>query len=454
MRKAAAQGEEETMASKEIQFSGHSPQVSGNHEVDTAPLRRRAPLAFRPSSGLAIGLASIAGIGVFLPVFRERLQDYFTLTTSQYGLLLNCGFLAGVLGTLLGGASLARFGELRIMRICFAGCAAGLLLSAWPGSWLLFLAGLSLSAFFLAPLGIALQAYLTALYPNRRRKIVALNLVAVAVCGMLFPLLAEFLLSLTRPGNHKDFAWILHGLFATTGIIILAGIVAGTRRTDGGTPGGPSAETRAPDATLSRGAVALLVALLALHSTADNVLALWIPLVLASRSFIAQPFLPGAVLAAVSLAYVVSRLLLSLLPEDRWRRRMMILPGLLGGSLALAGILSRDQAWTAIGYVAGAFCWSVECPVFIAFLAGAGSRFGKALAAFNVISLLAIFCLGTSLGILGDRLGEERIWRILLVPAAIFPLIGLGGFWWVLRYGKHLGLEQAGGSRAEGTDVK
>lgn len=432
-----------TMTSKEVPFSGSFSKVAGNPELDAAPLGRGASLTFQPSAGLAISLAALAGIGVFLPVFRERLQDYFDLTTSQFGLLLNCGFLAGVLGAVLGGASLARFGDRRIMRICFAGCAAGMLISAWPGSWLLFLAGLSLTAFFFAPLGIALQAYLTTLYPNRRRKIVALNLVAVAVCGMLFPLLVEFLLSLTRPENHTDFAWILHGLFATTGIIILGGLVTGMRRSDGGTPDGMSAGGGTRDATLPRGAVALLVALLALHGAADNVLALWMPRVLSSRSFADQPFLPGAVLAAVSLAYVVSRLLLSFLPEDRWRWRMMILPGLLGGALALAGILSRDQAWTAIGYVAGAFCWSVECPVFIAFLAGAGPRFGKAMATFNVISLLTIFCLGTSLGMLGDRLGEERVWRILLVPAALFPLIGLGGLWWVLRYGKLIGQEHA-----------
>ena len=284
---------------------------------------------FRPSARPAIGLAALAGIGAFLSVFPDRLQDHFRLTTTEFGLLLNCGAVAGVARTLLGRPLLARIGDRRMLRICLAGGAAGMLLAAWSGSCILFLVALSLTAFFVAPLNIALQTYLAALYPDRRRRIVALIFVAVSVFGMLFPLLVEFLLSLARPGSRADFAWILHGLFAATAIVFLGGLAAGTRRTGGESHGKPI-----DAATMPLGAVVLLVALLVLHGTADSVLAIWVPRVLSSRSYIDQPFLPGVVMAAFSFAYVVSRFLLSLLPEDRWRRRMMILPGLLGGSLA------------------------------------------------------------------------------------------------------------------------
>jgi len=390
-------------------------------------------VTFRPAAWLAIALAALAGAGGSLPVFRDRLLDHFGLTTTGYGLLLNAGVVAGVAGALLGGPLLARIGERRMLAICLAGCIAGLALMAWPGTWRTFVAGLALASFFLVPLGFALPAYLTALYPSARRRIIAFNLVAVSVVAMLIPLLMEWLIAHAQPGDRRTFAWILHGLFGATALVLLAGLLAGLRRTAGG--GGQRPASVVIAATLPRSAMVLLIALLCLHVTADTVLGMWMPLVLAGRSYAEHPVPPGVVMAAFAGVYAVTRLLLGILPEDRWRRRLMVLPGLCGGACVLAGILSRDQARTAIGYVAGACCWSLEFPVFIAALTGSGRRFGAAMAAFTVISGAATALLGSGLGLLGERLGEARMWQILLIPAALFPLVGLGGLAWVLRYG-------------------
>ncbi|MFZ4396333.1 MAG: MFS transporter [Kiritimatiellia bacterium] len=380
----------------------------------------------------AVGLTVIAGIGAWLPVFRDRLQDHYALTNVRFGLLLNIGFAAGVAGALAGGRLMAKIGPEKTFRLCLAGCAAGLLLGAIPGTWTLLLAALAVTALFIAPLNIALQANLMNMFPGSRRKVLSFSLVAFALFGMVFPLLAEWLMALAAVGDRWTFGLILHGLLGLAGVVVLLGAVAWNRSTS--TQDVSFAESTPDNPAMPAGAVVLLVVLLVLHGTIDSVLFTWMPRVLSSATYASHPVVPGAVIAAYSLAYVVSRLLLGIIPEERWRRRLMVVPGLAGGALLMAGILSRSQALTAAGYVAGAFVWSVECPVFLAALGGAGRRFGPAMAMVNVGSGLATFGLGTALGFLCDRLGDERLWQIILVPACGFPVVGLAGLLWVLKY--------------------
>ena len=389
----------------------------------------------------AVTFATLPSMTSCLPVFRDRLQNYYGLNNAEFGLLLNIGGAVGFFGALAGGPLMDHIGAHKTLRLSLAGCAAGMLLAAVPGPWMLMLLALGLVALFFAPLNIALQAYLVALFPHSRRRVLSMGLVAASAITMTFPLLAELLLRFAAGGGRASFGWVLHGLFACTALALGAGVLLTGRtctpemaRRTAGTP---------PEMTLPAGAIVLLTALLALHGTVDSALAVWIPRVLASASYPRQVLLPGVVVSAFSLAYVVSRGLLSAMPETKWRRRMMVAPGLCGGAILLAGILSRDQFWTSIAYVAGAFCWSVEYPVLLAALTGAGRRFGTAMSALSAASGLGAFVLATSLGALGDHLGETQLWRILLIPACGFPLVGLGGLWWVLQYGQRLaGQEQ------------
>ena len=133
-----------------------------------------------------------------------------------------------------------------------------------------------------------------------------------------------------------------------------------------------------------------------------------------------------------SLGYAVSRGVLSLLPEHWGVRVMMIVPGLLGGGIFLAGVLSRSQMWASIAYVVGAFCWSVEYPVILSVLAG-NRRFGSALGIQMIAVGLATFAVTTLMGHVAEWLTEPGLWAILLIPAAGFPLVGLGGAWYVWR---------------------
>jgi len=78
------------------------------------------------------------------------------------------------------------------------------------------------------------------------------------------------------------------------------------------------------------------------------------------------------------------------LPEHVGRRAFLVLPGLLGGSALLAGLLSRSQVGTAVGYVLGGACWSFEYPVLVTLVSTyAPHRFGRILALVEVVSGVA-----------------------------------------------------------------
>lgn len=405
-------------------------------------------------AGMLMLMVALAGAGNWLPVFRDRIQSLFDLSNTQLGLLLSIGQVVGVGGALACGPIMARIGSSRMLLVCFWGCFSGLMLLAVPGSWLFFIAALSLLAFFFAPLNIAAQAYLSELFPDRRRRILSLFFVVYSVVGMLYPVLAESLLATAGFKDDAVFRRLLHGMFGALACILVVGIAAALRHMRAEVRDS-SSQASFSQATLSAGAITFLTILLIMHGTADTALAIWMPRVLGSQCYARQYVLPGFVVSSYSFAYVVSRLLLSIMPEDRWRKRLMVAPGLSGGLIMLFGILSRNQAVTAVCYVAGAFMWSVECPVFIAVLTGAGRRFGNAMALFSAISGVTTFVLGICLGALGDHIGESQLWKILLIPAAIFPLVGLGGLYWVAVYGRrYLGSMSAEMNMSSATVLK
>ena len=350
--------------------------------------------------------------------------------------LLNIGVAIGAVGALLGGRFVDRLGPSAVLRTSLGGCVVGLLLAALPASWTVLVAALCVVGLFAAVANLALPAYLVRLFPNQRRRVLSLALVGSAGLSILYPLIAEGLLKLTSAAGRGGFTLALHGLFAGTAILLLVGTLwqRFDQRGGGAERPTPVAET----ALLTRSATVLLAALMALHGAADLSASVWMPRVLASASFHRQVLLPGLVSSAYALAYLIARSLLSAAPETRWRRRLMALPGLLGGTIFLGGILTRDQVGTAVGFLAGGCLWALEYPAFLATLSRAGPRFGRAMAAASAAGGVGGFLFSTALGALGDRWGDTELWRMLILPAVAFQLTGLGGLWWVLKHGRSL----------------
>jgi MFS family permease len=387
-------------------------------------------------AGVTILLWSLPRMRGMLGVFRADMQDYFGISLSQFGLLLSIGSLPGVVGSLLGGRAVDRIGPRAVMRVCLIGTAAGMILVSLAEHWGFMIFSLCVLALFGPTLSIATHAYLVRLFPNRRRRVLAISMVVVSVMGGCFSLLAEGLLQLHRHSEAVGFGAVLHAPFAIVAVLLLLGSLVYTRR-------GATTGTDVPDVGLdpasgnhlAPGSI-LLVALLVTHTTFDVSAHIWMPRVLESKSFQEVLFKPGYVMFGFSGAYVVSRSLLSLLPEHRGRWVMMIAPSFLGAAALTAGLLSRSQGVLSVCYVLAGFLWSVEYPVILAILAERSPRrFGSAMAVQWVGMGLGIFAVTNLMGLLGQHLGEANLWKILFVPACGLPLVGLGGAVWVWRFG-------------------
>jgi hypothetical protein len=180
-----------------------------------------------------------------------------------------------------------------------------------------------------------------------------------------------------------------------------------------------------------------IVILLGLHGLADTVLYVWMARFLGSASFAEQPVGPGFVLSGYAVSYLLARGLLALLPEHRADRALMVLPGLLGGGVLIAGILTRSYLCTVGGYLLGALFWSAEYPAMLSVLAREQTgRFGAAMAVQQILVAALTFAGLNAMGLLIAHVGEARMWQAMLVPACIFPCIGVGGALWLATYGR------------------
>jgi len=124
------------------------------------------------------------------------------------------------------------------------------------------------------------------------------------------------------------------------------------------------------------------------------------------------------------------------LPESFGRRSMLIAPGLLGGAAFLVGLSTRTQLGTAAGYIVGGLLWSVEFPVAIAMLARQEPRrLGRLLGTHSFAMGVLWFAMMYLTGRLGEMLPEEQFWKVLLIPALGFPMVGLcGGSWLFIQW--------------------
>jgi len=382
-------------------------------------------------------LAILAQYYMFLPVFRDRLQDYLGIGDARFGTLFALAPLAGAAAIFASGPLLARLGPVRLLRLSLWGVAAGLLLLALAGRhWLLVLTGITVCGMAGGPLIIAMNAYLVKLFPRDRRRTLSFSLAIMSIGGMILPLLAELLLALPGRWPAVHFAHVLHLPCLLLALLLAAaGFLYRSRPTAAATVR-PHRHEAAWNwrQFLLPWAVSWLVLLLVLHSAVDVAIYTWIPRFLDSPGLTRPLAASGLVLSAMSVAYVVSRGILSRLPEAWGRRRLLLLPGLLGGSLFVAGVLTRDAWFAAAGYVLGAFLWSAEYPALLGTLADRSQRgFGTAMALQQLLTgpLLAFLVFG--MGQWTAWAGPERMGPGMAALGGGFLLVSAGAALWVLR---------------------
>lgn len=380
-------------------------------------------------SALAV-LANYVGI---LPVFRAHLQDYLMIGDARFGLLFSVAPLAGGLAVLGSGFLLNRFGAVRLIRFSLWGVAAGMLLLTAAGNcWPAVLVGVTLSTLATGPFGIAMNAYLTRLFPRDRRRILSLGLAVGSAGGIALPLLAELLLSLSARWPAISFGLILRGPCLLVGLVLLAAGFAYRGRPLTEHPARPIPPPWEWRPFVLPLPVAWLVGLLALHGATDSAIFIWMPRFLDSQGFPSHPVAPGVVLAGMAAAYVVSRAGLAALPEAWGRRTLLILPGLLGGGVFITGVVTRSFGLTVGGYLLGAFLWSAEYPAMLGAMAERGRpHFGTALAMAQVLVGIFTAVLVYAMGQWVAHQGEERMWLGMAVLGGGFLGAGLGNALWV-----------------------
>ena len=372
-----------------------------------------------------------------LPVFRDSLQRYLNIDDRVFGFLFSIGALCGLVTMLAGGTLVDRYGPRAILRICLMGVAGAMLLIVLAGrQWVLVAAALGVGGLFAGPLGIAVNVYLIRLFPRNRRRILSLRFAAGSVGDLVFASVAEGLLCLTQAFATITFAMVLRLPLALAALVILSASFLYRKRAGLGTTEAQASRWRWHDMLLPR-RVVFLVILTSLHAVADTLLWTWMPRFLGSESFSVRPIGPGFVLSAFAVAYLLSRVALALVPEHYGRSALMILPGLMGGCVFIGGILTRNYLCAAAGYVLGGGLWSAEFPMMLSVVAREEPRrFGAAMALQGMLTAAAVFLGMNAMGVLVSRVAEASMWKVMLLPAGVFPVIGVGAALWLVLCGR------------------
>lgn len=374
---------------------------------------------------LIIGSA-LAAYTVTAPgVFRSALRDYLRVDETRFGMLLGIGSLTGAVGAVAAGIVARKTGPVNLLKPLFLLSGIGYAMVGFSDSFVTVMLGLGLCGFGAQALCATSQGALTQLYPESCRRMLSIHTVAAASGSMLYASIVEKMLGLCA-GSPSSFGLCFHAPFFLFALLLFLCAQVFRKGVVEQLAGEKTQADGAPVASRISLAAWLTIAALSIHSIADTLLYLWMPRLLEQGRY-ASGFKPGYVLTAYSLAYVVSRTLLALMKEQSFRRSFLSLPGVLGASMVLLGLLLGGP-WTGICYIAGAFLWSAEYPSMLALLSGQVSRksFTVCVAGVLASSGFAIAVFSTGFGKMLDA-GLIGLERVLIFPAVLFVSVSVIG---------------------------
>jgi len=403
--------------------------MSDADQMACKPVPERLRLAM---SLVALGLATVAAYGfVTFPVYAHRAQEHFGITEGRLGLLLSAGFMGSLVSLLLVGPATDRLGSRRMIRVCLGGSGLGYLLCGLGRSLLSLQIGLTFTGFFGAAMAASLPAFLICQYPAWRRRMVTISLVAIAVPGVVFPLLAQWLLARVDAGA-LGFAPALHLPFLAAGLVLVSGqFVLHLGRAADERGDGPPADFSLRSIL---GAHALIIIACAmLHAGADNGIYGWLPTFL-ERRWEVLPIGTGLMLGLYSAAYAIARLTLAALPEGFGQRAFLVLPGPIGGALIIATIWLGGPLAIGIIYPVVGLMVALEFPALLAEIREIHpARFSAIYAASIWSGNLLSIANANLIGQIGERTGDLRIGLTL----AACGFIGFGIMALITGMGRH-----------------
>ena len=369
------------------------------------------------------------------PVFGTRIREFFSLSAEQYGSLMGMMSLGRVPALLSVGPLISLFGVRRISEIGIIGSGASFLLLGIGGGIISFRCGLTVLGLCISVVTVGCPALLFTLYPDLKRRIFSVMLVSTAAPAILLPLLAGKLLRWSEAGGDEAFRWVLYvPLMIVGGVLVTGGLFMALRTyvTEESADREQSGESRLQSTSriqlfeLLNFQSLWIILLICLHGAADNTVYIFLPMFMENH-FDHLPIAPAYAVAGHGLAYVVTRILLSVIPERIAQRAILCLSGPIGGLIVIASIWSGNATYVPLLYTLACFFFAAEYPALISELSSRSiGNLGTVLAAGFLVSELATFTMMKMTGRLVDQTDDYRV--ALSFAAAGFVAFGAIAF--------------------------
>jgi len=393
---------------------------------DTDDLSNRRGLAW-----VVVGIVMLTACMSMFPVYGSRIRELFSINAEQFAEMMGLNNIGRFAGLLAVGPLIAMVGARRVGEFSTLGIGGGFLIVGIGRSLQSLRIGMTVLGVFFGLFGVAIPALLISLFPERKRGMFSVSLVAIALPGMLFPLLAGQLLKWSDQSEGRELSNSLFWPFLIAGslLVIAALFLAVWKREAWSKPVEASVATPSLGnqltgilRQLSSLRSLLIVVLISLHGSADNSVFTFLPMFMESH-FDELPISTAWVISAHGLAYLITRGVLSLLPEGLGQRAILIFAGPLGGLIVIATLWYSPAIAIPVFYLLASLMFAAEFPTLASEVSSRSlGEFGSVLAAGLLISEVTTFALLKVTGRLADTTGDYRV--ALSVAACGFIAFG------------------------------
>ncbi|MBN1810168.1 MAG: hypothetical protein JW909_13970 [Planctomycetes bacterium] len=315
-----------------------------------------------------------------------------------------------------------RSADMRLFRACIgvAGiCSVMAALAPRPAYLMAAVAGLC-GGFVVAD--IATSVLLPSLIQGSPRRILAAKYAFISLIGVVTPFAGGLLMSWSVRQDGPGAMSILRSAYLIAGLAMLAGcFLLGRRHVPAADP--------APAPLKQRWTVYLVPAVLtALHGGTDSAMARWAP-TFYGESFARVLFPPAWVLSGCALAYFLGRTVLSIIPEGRAERFLLVGPGVVGGCLLMAALVYRSFGASVGLYVGASLVYGLEFPVLMGLIARRmPAQMGRAIALGGLATYGLYGGLSVLIGTVAQVTGDLRT-ALLVCPLGFVSFSVLAAVW-------------------------
>ena len=385
-----------------------------------------AKITTRPQRMMAVGvlmLVMLTSYTYVIPVFAIRICQLFSLSVEEYGTMIGLGSLSQIASLLLVGLMITRFGGRRISEFSLVGIGSCFALIGFGSNLSSLKVSLAVNGFFSGLVKVAIPGFLISLYPTLKRRIISVQLVTVAIAGIVIPLWANQLLQWSEGDDYSEFSRVFFGPFLIIGCMVIIGgvLLSLGRQLSVEDPQITSAKTFLRELFERRSLT--IVLLVALHTSADGTIFQFLPMFM-QHHFDELPLAPAWALSGHAIAYVITRVILSLLPEGFGQRAILTLAGPIGGFLILVMLWQGHAFSVPFLYTLASLFYAAEFPVLVSEISSRSiGHFGTILASGLLVSNAATFLFLKGTGRLIDTTSDYRV--ALSVAACGFIVFGV-----------------------------